>query len=63
MDSEPFHFSERLKIVFGVCVNILTGSKIEAKDSKKVWIYRQNNNNQEPHIPEPVDIMMNQRYW
>ena len=62
MDTEPFHFSKGLKAVFGACVNILIGPS-STKYSKEYWIYRQNNNNKEPRVPEPVDIMMNQRYW
>ena len=62
MDAEPFHFSKGLKTVFEVCVNIITGPR-EERYSQKNWEYRRNNNNQEPHVPEAIDIMMNQRYW
>ena len=62
MDAEPFHFSKGLKTVLGVCVNIITGPSNE-RYTQRNWEYRRNNNNQDPHIPEAIDIMMNQRYW
>lgn len=62
MDTEPFHFSKGLKAVLGACISVITGPH-EEKYSQRNWEYRRNNNNKEPHVPEAIDIMMNQRYW